>query len=139
MKKYILSATIIFLSTVAYTQQLHTSSLYDMQGILHNPSMAGVFQYEHTNGMLGLTHRMQWSGIDGGPQTTTVFGSFHLPKQKIGIGGYAYSDKTGTTSRTGLQISLAKHIRFNDGGVFSLGIENRIQQYSIDRAKLSES
>jgi type IX secretion system PorP/SprF family membrane protein len=107
--------------------------------LLHNPSLAGVQQDENIKGMMGASYRQQWSGISGAPQTVTVFGSFQLPKQKIGIGGYLYNDKTGPTSRTGIQLSLAKHIIFNDGGIFSLGIESRFQQYAIDRAKLSES
>jgi type IX secretion system PorP/SprF family membrane protein len=34
---------------------------------------------------------------------------------------------------------VAKHIHLNSGGIFSLGIESRLQQYSIDRAKLMET
>lgn len=139
MKKYILTAALLTSAIVSYTQQLQTSSMYDMQGLLHNPSLAGVQQDETIKGVVGASYRQQWSGISGAPQTVTLFGSFKLPKQKIGIGGYLYNDKTGPTSRTGIQLSLAKHIVFNDGGIFSLGIESRFQQYSIDRAKLSES
>lgn len=139
MKKYILITSLIACAFAARTQQLQSSSMYDMQGILHNASMAGVQQDADIKGIAGASYRTQWSGISGSPQTLTLFGSFALPKQKIGIGGYIYNDKTGPTSRTGLQLSLAKHIPFNNGAVFSLGIESRLQQYSIDRAKLTES
>lgn len=138
MKKYILIAVIMSNASLAFSQQLQTSSLYDMQGILHNPSVAGVQQDKNIKGILGISYRNQWSGISGSPQTVTGFGSFALPSQKIGLGAYVYNDKTGPTSRTGLQISLAKHIVMNSGAVFSIGIESRLQQYSIDRAKLSE-
>jgi type IX secretion system PorP/SprF family membrane protein len=139
MKKYILIAGLLGSAAISTGQQLQTSSLFDMQGILHNASLAGVQQNPDIKSTAGISYRTQWSGISGSPQTLTAFGSFNLPKQKIGIGGYLYNDKTGPTSRTGIELSLAKHIVMNDGAVFSLGLESRFQQYSIDRAKLTET
>jgi type IX secretion system PorP/SprF family membrane protein len=119
----------------AGAQQLHTSSLYDMQGNFHNPAMAGANKY----GSIGASYRTQWDGIPGGPQTATVFGSTYLSNAKIGIGGYLYSDKTGPTKRTGIQTSYAYHIPFKNGGSFSIGLEARGQQFSYDKAKLQQS
>ncbi len=127
---------IIFIAALGINQvvaqQLQTSSMYDLQGIFHNPSTAGV-----RGSSVGASYRTQWSGISGSPKTATVFGSFALPDLKIGLGGYLYSDKTGPTSRTGLQLAFAKHIETGNDGKFSVGLEARGQQYSIDRAKLS--
>jgi type IX secretion system PorP/SprF family membrane protein len=131
--KYILTTFLIASMVTASAQQLHTSSLYNLQGVLQNPAMAGV---QETNSV-GVTYRSQWSGISGSPKTATAFGSFDLPKHKIGIGGYVYSDKTGPTSRTGVELSLAKHIVMEEGKVFSIGIESRFQQYALDKAKLT--
>jgi len=132
MKKLL---TIFFagLAIQGTAQQLQTSSLYDLQGIFHNPSTAGA----NGTSMIGASYRTQWSGLSGAPKTATVFGSFDLPELKIGLGGYIYNDQTGPTSRTGVQLAFAKHIPFSNGGRFSLGIEARGLQYSIDRAKLS--
>jgi type IX secretion system PorP/SprF family membrane protein len=136
MKRYIILFLLIAGITVtANSQQLQISSLYDMQGMMHNPSTAGASQ----RGMVGAAYRTQWSGISGSPRTATVFGSFDLPEQKIGLGGYLYNDKTGPTSRTGVQLAFAKHIPLQNDARFSLGIEARGQQYSIDRAKLSQT
>lgn len=135
MKRYILFAVFAGVVTTVNAQQLQTSSMYDMQGVLHNPSTAGVYQ----KGMVGATYRSQWSGISGSPKTTTVFGSFELPEQKIGLGGYLFSNKTGPTSRTGIALQFAKHIPMANGGKFSVGIEAKGLQYSLDRAKLSET
>ncbi len=127
---------LFFLGTVTQVtaQQLQTSSMYDLQGIYHNPSTAGV-----QSSIVGVSYRTQWSGFSGAPKTATVFGSFDMPKHNIGIGGYIYNDKTGPTSRTGVQLAFAKHIPLDNGGRFSLGIEARGLQYSIDKAKLTES
>lgn len=134
MKKIILSS-IIFIAAAANAQQLQTSSLYNMQGVFHNAAMAGMGETD----FIGLTYRTQWNGISGAPQTATAFGSFALPKHKIGIGANIYNDKTGPTSRTGIQINLAKHINMDNGARFSLGIENRFHQYALDKAKLQAS
>jgi type IX secretion system PorP/SprF family membrane protein len=133
MKKYSIIILLLSMVTTLHAQQLQTSSLADMQGVFHNPAMAGATQ----RGLVGVTYRDQWTGMSGNPKTATVFGSFELPDQKIGLGGYIYNDKTGPTSRTGVQLSFAKHIPTSNGGKISLGIEARGLQYAIDIAKLS--
>ncbi len=132
MKKIIIYSFIIACSINVNAQQLQTTSLYDMQGVLHNASMAGVAKKD----FVGATYKTQWSGIDGNPTTATVFGSFKLPKQQLGVSSYVYSDVTGPTSRTGIQISVAKHIALKNGGTLSFGIENRVQQIGINKSKL---
>ncbi len=133
MKRYIVTVLLISAAVSVKAQQLQTSSMYDLQGVIHNPSTAGVYM----RGMVGATYRSQWSGLSGSPKTATVFGSFELPEQKIGLGGYVYNDKTGPTSRTGLSLQFAKHIPLANEARFSVGLEARGLQYSIDRAKLS--
>lgn len=116
-------------------QQLATASLYDQHGMLHNPAVAGVQQH----GMVGLSYRTMWDGIPGGPQTTIVFGSGYLKKVKLGIGGYFYNDVTGPTKRSGLEMAYAYHIPLRNNATFSVGLEARLQQFSIDKAKLQQS
>ena len=116
-------------------QQLTVSSLYDLQGLLHNAATTGVSKH----GIIGGSFRTMWSGIDGGPQTTTVFGSGYLSKINLGIGGYLYNDVTGPTKRMGLQMAYAYHIPLRNTGSFSLGIEARLQQFSFDKGKLQQS
>jgi type IX secretion system PorP/SprF family membrane protein len=55
------------------------------------------------------------------------------------VGGYLFSDVTGPTKRLGLQMAYAYHIPLRNEGVFSLGIEGRFQQFSIDKEKLQRS
>lgn len=132
MRKIFLIACLVAVAP-AFGQQLHTSSFYDMQGVIHNPSTAGT-----QGSFIGATYRSQWSSIQGGPQTATLFGSYDLPSLKIGLGGYIYNDKTGPTSRTGIQMAFAKHVPTGNGGNFSLGIEVKGQQYSLDKDKLTD-
>jgi len=122
-------------AAVVSGQQLFTSSLYDMQGNFHNPSVAGVQKH----GMIGATYRTMWEAISGGPQTTTIFGSAYIPSVRLGLGGYLYNDVTGPTKRTGLQMAYAYHIPMGNEASFSIGIEGMVQQFSYNKAKLQES
>jgi type IX secretion system PorP/SprF family membrane protein len=135
MKKNFLIILLLCVMTIGKAQQLQTSSLYDMQGVLHNPAMAGLTM----KGMAGVSYRNQWTGVSGSPKTATLFGSFALPEHKIGLGGYIYNDQTGPTSRTGIQMAFAKHIPMKNDATLSLGIEARGLQYTIDVDKLQQS
>jgi len=82
MKRIIYLGLILLIAANVSGQQLTSSSFYDMQGSLHNPSMAGV----NKHGMIGGSFRSMWSGIPGGPETQFLFGSFYIPKSKFGFG-----------------------------------------------------
>src|SRR6185369_17293966 len=117
MKKISLVFTMLVLIATVNAQQLQTSSLYDLQGMFHNPAMAGMTE----KGLIGVTYRTQWSSISGSPKTATVFGSIALPQHNIGLGAYIYNDKTGPTSRTGIAVSFAKHIPLANDAVLGSG------------------
>ena len=134
MKK-ILAILLLTISSPVWSQQLMTSSLYDLQGNLHNPAVAGVTKKT----MMGASYRSMWSGIAGSPVTALVYGSTFLEKANIGVGAYLYSDVTGPTSRRGIQTSYAYHIPTNNGGTFSVGLEARFQQFAIDKAMLIDA
>lgn len=133
MKKLILFINIVAIAGALKGQQLMTSSLYDQHGNLHNPATAGSAKHA----MIGASYRKTWDGISGAPQTTLIFGSTYLTNAKIGIGGYLYNDVTGPTRRTGGQMAYSYHIQMANDATFSLGLEARLQQFSLDKAKLS--
>ncbi|HRE37706.1 MAG TPA: type IX secretion system membrane protein PorP/SprF [Chitinophagaceae bacterium] len=133
MKKLLLIINIVMLAGAVQGQQLMTSSLYDQHGNLHNPATAGSAKHA----MIGASYRKTWDGISGAPQTTLIFGSTYLKNAKIGIGGYLYNDVTGPTRRTGGQMAYSYHIQMANDATFSLGLEARLQQFSLDKAKLS--
>lgn len=134
MKK-ILAILLLAVSGPIWGQQLMTSSLYDLQGNLHNPAVAGVSKKT----TMGASYRSMWSGIAGSPVTALVYGSTFLEKANLGVGAYLYSDVTGPTSRRGIQTSYAYHIPTNSGGTFSVGLEARFQQFAIDKAMLIDA
>ena len=133
MKKLFLFINIVLTTGAVNSQQLMTSSLYDQHGNLHNPATAGNARH----GVIGASYRKTWDGISGAPQTTLIFGSTYLSNAKIGIGGYLYNDVTGPTRRTGGQMAYSYHIQLANDATLSLGLEARLQQFSLDKAKLS--
>ena len=80
MKYKILVAFFTGIVSVTNAQQQQTSSMYDLQGVIHNPSVAGTQE----NNLIGVSYRSQWSGISGSPRTATLFGSFDVPKFGMG-------------------------------------------------------
>jgi type IX secretion system PorP/SprF family membrane protein len=134
-KIYLFFLISVMSSLKIYGQQLFTSSLYDLQGNLHNPAVAGSSK----SLQFGASYRGMWTGISGSPTTALVFGSTYFDKSNIGFGGNLYSDVTGPTSRKGIQTSYSYHIPLNSRSTFSVGIEGRFQQFSIDRALLQEA
>jgi len=135
MKKFSLILSLVATAASVSAQQLQTSSMYDLQGVFHNPAMAGMKE----KALVGITYRTQWSSISGAPKTETVFGSMALPQHNIGLGGVIYNDQTGPTSRTGVALAFSKHIPMANDAKFSLGIEARALQYSIDVSKLQQT
>ncbi|HEX2534902.1 MAG TPA: PorP/SprF family type IX secretion system membrane protein [Chitinophagaceae bacterium] len=119
----------------AGAQQLNTSSFFDLHGVLHNPATAG----SGGGGSIGGSFRTQWSGMPGGPQTGLIYGQGYLEKHRLGLGGYLYSDVTGPTRRTGLQMAYAYHVPVAEDATFSVGLEGRVQHFSYDREKILQS
>jgi len=134
MKFFLFLVTNLLILNV-FSQQLMISSFYDFQGNLHNPAVVGV----NKQASMGASYRSMWSGIEGSPVTATVFGSTYLEKANIGLGGYIYSDVTGPTSRRGVQTSYAFHIPLNDQTFFSVGLEARFQQFSINKSMIVDA
>jgi type IX secretion system PorP/SprF family membrane protein len=135
MKSAYILIILTFFSAVLYAQQLTASSFYEMYAVLHNPATAGTSK----NNFVGTSFRTQWSGVPGAPRTALLYGSANLQNDKIGLGGYLYNDVTGPTKRTGLQLAYAYHIKINNDALFSVGLEGRMQQFSIDKQKLENS
>ncbi|RYY39502.1 MAG: type IX secretion system membrane protein PorP/SprF [Chitinophagaceae bacterium] len=135
MKKNLLTLVLSLSVLFGAAQQLPVFSLYDLHPTMHNPATAGVRGY----GSIGGAFRTQWSSISGAPQTTLIFGNTYIPKANLGIGGYVYNDVTGPTRRTGLQMAYSYIIKMQNESKLSFGIEGRLQQYSLDHAKISNA
>jgi type IX secretion system PorP/SprF family membrane protein len=130
---------LLLCSALAYkagAQQIFAISQYVQHNFIYNPAAAGAAD----NPSVGGLYRKMWSGIDGGPQTTILYGDTYFEKKKVGLAAFVYDDKTGPTDRTGGQINVSysvdlqgdktKRLMFGFGGMF--------MQYKLDKAYIAE-
>jgi type IX secretion system PorP/SprF family membrane protein len=134
MRKIALLAFIVFAASMAQAQQLHFMSQLMQHNTMYNPAAAGM----SANNRVGVAYRSMWASFPGNPKTTLIYGDFDLKKFNSGIATYLYRDETGPTSRTGVQLAYAYHIKSkSEKSKFSIGLELRGFQYALDKTKLS--
>lgn len=133
MKKIgIISFLLLAVGTV-FSQQLPHFSQYYLNDYLINPAIAGVRPYFEGKS----AHRYQWEGITDAPRTYTLSINGPTKNQKMGLGGYVFTDNVGPTRRTGFNMSYAYHIRINDKVKLSMGLSAGLIQFMIDGSKIT--
>ena len=106
----------VFFGFGSFAQQLPQSTQYMINDYVLNPAIGGNKSYFDAK----ANQRLQWVGVTDAPRTF-VF-SLHGPmqNQKVGLGGFIFSDITGPTRRTGAKISYAYHFKLTDDIKLSL-------------------
>ncbi len=131
MKKLLLLFAFLLFSHYIAAQQIQQLSQYMVNDFAYNPGVTGNDNLFVSK----FAYRKQWVGIEGSPSTAilSVHGNLDTNK-KIGVGGMLYSDVTGPTRRTGLQLSYAYHIPLDVTAetFLGLGIAGNFLQYGID-------
>lgn len=91
MKKILISTLLVFFAVVVLkAQQLPQYSQYILNRYVINPASAGSENY-----FVGQSNfRSQWEGIQDAPRTYILSVNGPLKNQKMGIGGYLFSDIT---------------------------------------------
>ncbi len=134
-RKFFFLLFFMFVSATTLAQQLQLTSQYQLHNFMYNAGAAGMSGRTE----VGISYRSQWSGMPGAPLTAMAYFSGFWKKMDLGFGGYLYNDKTGPTTRTGLQSAFAYHVRVGQKSKIGVGIEMRVLQYSINKAKLIEA
>lgn len=130
-KRPILLLLVLLVIFSVNAQQLPQLSQYQFNDYIFNPAVAGSRQtFELRSG-----HRYQWVGIQDAPRTFTLSGISPVG-EKMGVGGYLFTDNVGPTRRTGLQFSYAYHLRLNEQLKLSLSLSAGILQFLIDGSKI---
>ncbi len=96
--KFCLILSSLLASIAVSAQQLPLGSHYFMNPFMLNSAFTGA----NDNMNVFLTHRSQFSGISGSPQTTYLTFDAPTSMKGIGLGLKAYSDVTSIISRTGV-------------------------------------
>ncbi len=146
-KKHILTALVVFGSTLGFAQQQPVYSQYMLNTYLINPAVAGAEGLTAFN----LTARRQWAGYAEGPSTYAVSAQTRIlktsfrnrsrlikarvrkrrPSGRVGLGGFVYNDQNARVRRTGMQGTYAYHIYMRDVQL-SFGASVSFYQFSIN-------
>lgn len=116
-----------------HAQQLPQISQYMLNDYVLNPAVAGTKPYFDVKFM----SRQQWVGITDAPRTFTLSLAAPLKNEKMGVGGYVYTDNAGPTRRTGFQLSYSYILTLNESLKLSLAASGGIQQFAIDGSQIS--
>jgi type IX secretion system PorP/SprF family membrane protein len=132
-KKIVVLSLLMLTVGVVFSQQLPHFSQYYLNDYLINPAVAGSRPYFEGKS----AHRYQWEGITDAPRTYTLSVNGPTKNQKMGLGGYLFTDNVGPTRRTGANLSYAYHVRVSDKLKLGMGISAGVIQFMIDGSKIT--
>lgn len=133
MKKALIIGFFILSGGCLLAQQLPHFSQYYLNDFLINPAVAGTKDYFEGKS----SHRYQWEGVTDAPRTYTLSINGPIQSQKMGLGGYIFTDIVGPTRRTGFNAAYAYHLKLNKSLNLSLGLSAGIVQFAIDGSKIN--
>ncbi|ASS49546.1 MAG: hypothetical protein A3D31_02480 [Candidatus Fluviicola riflensis] len=117
----------LFTTKVA-AQQLPLGSHYFMNPFVLNPAYTG--SGEDVN--VFLTHRSQFSGIAGSPQTTSLTIDGPISVKGVGLGLNAYSDVTSILSRNGVSGNYSYSLNLWSGHSLTFGLAAGVVDHTIN-------
>jgi type IX secretion system PorP/SprF family membrane protein len=162
MRKCHLIALILLWSAGGFTQQKPIYTQYVLNNYIINPAITGIENYTDVK----ISHRNQWTGIDGAPVTTylsvqgpigkkdykTNATSFDVtgenPRGRSyvdeytasaphhGLGGIIITDKTGYLTRWGGYVTYAYHKGLSSRTTLSAGFLAGVTSVSLDASKI---
>jgi type IX secretion system PorP/SprF family membrane protein len=132
MKKLIIITICLFAFNVK-AQQLPQYTQYMFNQYAFNPAYAGVNKHWEATTL----NRYQWIGITDAPRTFTLSAHGPLKNEKIGLGGYVYTDVVGPTRRIGFQASFTYHIQLAENLNMSFGLAGGFNEWLLDADKIT--
>jgi len=128
MKNSIIKFVLLLSTGSAFAQQMPLSSQYYNNQFVTNPALTGT--KDEVNAF--LTHRSQWTGVSGAPQTSYLTVDGPIQAKNVGLGLNLNSDVTDIMSRMGAFVNYSYKLKLNDNdnnlffGVAVGVINNRI-------------
>lgn len=107
-----------------YTQYLYNTQLY-------NPAYVGSKDFLS----LTLTSRIQWSPIEGAPQTHNVFAQTKLKKWPVGVGVSVGLDRIGPVDQQNISVDGSYSITATEKSTLAFGLKLGVETLTIDLNK----
>lgn len=132
-RSYLLTLTLgLVLGTAAQAQQIPLYSNYFFSPYIYNPAQSGSSGVTEAS----LMHRRQWTGIEGGPETSAITLNGALNREKVGYSIYGFADRTDIIQRLGIYGSYAYHVRLSEKNTLSFGLAAGYLDNNIDVDKI---
>jgi len=136
-----LCAGLLFTGITAIAQQDPNYTFYRYSMNLINPAYAGAHDGPEgtgaTNGSeIGLNIRSQWAGVNGAPETQSLFFGTGLGKN-LGLGVSVINDRTFIESQTFVGVDFSYRVKLNHGTNLYLGIKAGANSYNVNTAGLT--
>lgn len=143
MKKRLLLFLMLGISSIDFfAQQLPIFTQYQESMGFLNPAALPAHYFTHNHNLsIGATHRSQWVGFDGGPETQLIKGEYLFDNNNAFsflTGGYLLHDKTDPLSTTGIYGKIGAVLTDDPStGGFSIGLSGGMVQYRADILSLA--
>jgi type IX secretion system PorP/SprF family membrane protein len=132
MKQFII-ISILILSFTVRGQQLPQQTQFMFNQYAFNPAYAGV-----TDSWEAVANnRYQWLGVTDAPRTFTMTVQGPFKNEKMGIGGFVYTDIVGPTRRLGFQASYSYHLQLSETIKLSMAVSFGFNEWLLDADKIT--
>ncbi|MBI1289480.1 MAG: type IX secretion system membrane protein PorP/SprF [Flavobacteriales bacterium] len=134
MKRLLYISTLVLgFSLSSFAQQIPQYSQYMLNSYILNPAMTGENDYWEVKS----NNRLHWIGINDAPRTFILSANGPFKKYNMGMGGSVFADITGPTSRVGVYLSYAYHLKLSKKLRLGMGMSLGLLQYRIDGTKVT--
>ncbi|MBU2020434.1 MAG: PorP/SprF family type IX secretion system membrane protein [Bacteroidetes bacterium] len=127
MKNYIIWI-FVSMSFGMVAQQLPLGSQYFQNMFVINPAYTGVGE----NVKAFASHRSQFNGLKGGPQTSMFAINSPIKAENVGLGLIVYTDRTDILSKNSAMVNYSYGLKFSETTKLHFGIALGAQNYRID-------
>lgn len=125
---YISISYLLLVGSISFGQQMPFSSHYYINMMTLNPALTGSGE----NTQAYLSHRSQFAGLNGGPQTSYLSLDGPTLSKKFGIGFTALNDVTSILARTNFMVNYAYSLKLGNESNLRFGLAAGIQNNRID-------
>jgi type IX secretion system PorP/SprF family membrane protein len=142
--KNIVCTAAMTISVTAFGQQDTNRAFFKQAMNLVNPAFAGsqnAFVDSQRSNLgnkseIGIDFRSQWAGVEGAPETQSVFFSSNMGKN-VGLGVSVVNDRTFIENQTSIAVDFSYKLKLDDYNYVYLGIKAGATSYNANLAGLT--
>lgn len=142
--KNIISVSVMMVTMSMVAQQDPNRAFFRQSMNLINPAFAGSSSTDSdgfndkvydSNPEIGINFRSQWAGVQGAPETQSIFFSTGLGKN-VGLGVTVVNDRTFIEDQTAIAVDFSYRLKVNDHNDLYLGIKAGATSYNANLSGL---